>query len=116
MSIVLTTPPQSEPLDYKYVYMTSILITQPINSNDNSNPMYNLEIKYKLFAVGNGSKRYFESGEYSVTVPNYFNAAVAQAGLGDNTMITAIASIEAAVSKAINDKNTHGNVSIGVAP
>jgi len=108
MPIELTTPITREIIEYKYILLSGLKITQEATTDSTIPPVYSVQIRYKLYAIDSNGNRKFKKQMYSIDVPDYLQTAEAQSVLGDDRMLLSITAIEAALAKLISEKSILG--------
>lgn len=105
MGIQLATAVSIPAVTYNRIHVTKLEIVQPVFEDDTQLPQYDVLISYRHYGVAADNKRYYMTEDLQrVSVPNFLGVALADAQAGDNTMLNALQSIEAAVSAIISDQ------------
>jgi len=112
MSITIDTPSVPESLQYDHIFMLGLQIKQEPTQNSLLPPVYNIVIRYRIYAIDSQGKRHFKKKNFSVSVNDYLAAAKAKEALSDTRMIDALKAIEIALSQLITEKGTIGSTTV----
>jgi len=110
MSIVITGGPTTEALEYNRVHMNALTITQVCTDNDTATPMYQLNLKYQLYAVDSGNVRKYEARTRDINIEDYMKLATIKALEGSNELLIALKSVETAIGSVIETLGDVGSV------
>jgi hypothetical protein len=111
MGIQITNAEVFPAIEYNKVHLVRLEISQPVFTNDSLQPVYVVNVAYKVYGVLNGTRYYKDEPVREITIPNFIDAAMADAANGDMSLANSLVAIEGAVASIIAD-NLQTQVSV----
>ena len=108
MAIQVTNPDSIPPLVYDRVHLIELQIKQPNMQRVDDQPVYQVMIRYKMYAVDNDGNIHYHNKIHWIVIDDYIQAATVKAASGDMDMLNALGGIEIALTTLIADQNVHG--------
>jgi hypothetical protein len=102
MGIQIGNAASQPAIAFDRVHLLSLTISQPVFIEDSDMANYIVELAWRVYGVMDGKRYYKEAPPQSMTLPNYIATAMEQAQKGDMTLLTALQSIEQAVSNLLD--------------
>lgn len=112
MGIEISSAETTPSVTYNRIHLTRLEISQPVQASDSAAPIYEVIINYRYFGVVNGTRFYKNEDVQRIGISDFLTLALANAGQGDTTLITALQSIELAVATIIAEQTGSGTTVI----
>lgn len=108
MGIEITAGDTVEALVYNKIHLENLLVEQPLIATEQTQPIYRLTIRYRIYAVGSTGQRYYIPGARFIRIEDYLTLAITKAGEGDEALLGALLAIETALATIISDQGALG--------
>lgn len=104
MGIQINSPEVVPAVTYDRVHMTRMVVNQPLSDDDAAQPIYQVEINYRLYGIVNGFRYYKNEEPHRIVIDDYFSKALADYANGDEVLLNAFVAIEQAIAAIIKDQ------------
>jgi len=112
MAITISNPETSPPLQFDHVFMERLQISQQTQEFNDSTPLFELRVEYRLYAVDPEGRRHYQSKTNTVTVADYARLALERARAGDLDLAQAMQAIEIALARILDDLTDLQNTTV----
>jgi len=110
MSILVNGGPATEALAYDHVHMDVLTIIQDAQVVNATMPLYQLRVKYRLYAVDSFGNRQYEARTRQINVEDYLSLAAIKASEGNPELLNAMQAVETALGLVIQTLGDVGQV------
>lgn len=108
MGIRIESAPSQPAVVYDRIHVLALMIEQSIYHDDSKDPVYEVQIDYRLYGVQDG-QRYYHGPIHHVEVDDFIVLAREKAAAGDMTLANALPAIESAIAVILEH---HGAVKV----
>ena len=112
MTVYIENAETAPQLEYNRLFMESLVINQASENNNSVPPKYELQITYRLYAVDEDGLRHFKQKVNILKIEDYRQAAIIKAQAGDMDLANAMAAIELALAKIVEDQTDLGQTTV----
>jgi len=92
-----------EVLTYDGIFLNDLSITQQKMPLDSDDPVYNVTLAYKRYAVDSSGQRHYEGASSTITIPDFYNLAQTKAIALDTSLVDVLAAIQTAFVTILKD-------------
>ena len=110
MSILVSGGIVTEALNYNHVHMDILTILQNSQVDDLASPLYQVNLRYRLYSIDSNNNRKYESDVRSINIEDYIKLGTLKALAGEPELLNALQSVETAVGVVIQTLGDVGKV------
>ena len=112
MAIKVEVSESRPSLDYNYIHLEELTITQDRLVDINTHPYYELMVTYRLYAICEDGKIEYSNKPTIINIKDYLTVAENKYQTGDPRLILALQAIESGLSGIISDSGKHGTTEV----
>ncbi|MBT8449307.1 MAG: hypothetical protein KJO69_06435 [Gammaproteobacteria bacterium] len=112
MSIKISNTTTKPEVVYDRFFLQNLSLEQTATTDNSAPPKYRLQVLYRIYGIDADGQRHYQPKVQSITIDNYYAAAMAKAQVGDMDLVSAMMAIEAALANIIEDQTDLGSAQV----